>query len=119
MYANIPHVYDLPRVQHNKQLEEFLKGEIHCQNSINQDLTFLQPSEIHVSQTKEDSISPEKNTIAVSPIATQENNSPQEQDANSLQVLPMEALYDRNRGNNSSSHPASGTSSRLDSRGAT
>ena len=43
---------------------------------------------------------PEKHTIAVSPITPQENNSPQEQDANSLQVLPAEALYDRNRVNN-------------------
>ena len=100
MYANIPHIYDLPKIQHDKQLGEFLRGEICCQNFINQDLTFLQPSGIYALQPKEDSISPEKNTIAVPPIATQENNSPQEQDANSLQVLPAEALYDRNRGNN-------------------
>ena len=40
VYANTPHIYDPPRVQHNKQLEEFLRGEIRCQNFINQDLTF-------------------------------------------------------------------------------
>ena len=51
-------------MKHDKQLEEFLRGEIHCQNFINQDLTFLQPSVIHVSQPKEESILPEKNTIA-------------------------------------------------------
>ena len=56
VYANIPCIYDLPKVQQNKQLEEFLRGEIHCQNFINQDLTFLQPSVIHTSQPKKDSI---------------------------------------------------------------
>ena len=43
---------------------------------------------------------PEKNTIAVPPITAQENNSPQEQDTNSLQVPPAEVLYDRSRANN-------------------
>ena len=69
--------------------------EGHCQNFINQDLTFLQPSVIHASQTKEDNILPKRNTIAVPLIATQENNSPQPQDTNSSQVSPAEALYDR------------------------
>ena len=100
MYADIPHAYDLPKVQQDKQLEEFLKGEICSQNFINQDLTFLQPSVIHASPPKENSILPEKNTRAVPPITTQENNLPQEQDTNSLQVLPAEALYDRSRINN-------------------
>ena len=44
VYANIPHVYNPSKVQHDKQLEEFLRDEIHCQNFINQDLTFLQLS---------------------------------------------------------------------------
>ena len=43
---------------------------------------------------------PEKNTIAVPPITHKQNNSPQEQDVNSLQVFPTEVLYDRNRVNN-------------------
>ena len=38
--------------------------------------------------------------IAREPIATQENNLPQEQVANSLQVLTAEALYDSSRANN-------------------
>ena len=86
VHANIPCIYELPKVQQDKQLEEFLKGEICCQNFINQDLTFLQPSVIHPSQPKENGILPEKNTIAVPPITAQENNLPQEQDTNSLQV---------------------------------
>ena len=72
-------IFDPSKVQHDKQLEKFLRGEIRCQNFINQDLTFSQP--------KEDSVVPEKNTIAVPLITPQENNS------------PAEALYDRNRGN--------------------
>ena len=63
-------------------------------------LNILQPSVIHTSHQKEDSIVPEKNTIAVPPITPQENNSSQEQDTVSLQVLPAETLYDRNRLNN-------------------
>ena len=70
MYANIPHIYDPPKVQQDKQLEEFLRGQICCQNFINQDLTFLQSSVIHVSQPKEDSILPEGNTVAVPPVET-------------------------------------------------
>ena len=79
MYANIPCIFDPPKVQQDKQLEDFLRGKICCQNFINQDLTFLQLSVIHVSQPKEDSVLPEKNTIAIPPTATQENNLPQEQ----------------------------------------
>ena len=82
VYANIPWIYELPKVQHNKQLEEFLRGEIRCQNFINQDLTFLQPSVIHASQGKEESRVPEKNTIVVPLITPQENNLSQEQDTN-------------------------------------
>ena len=78
VYANILHICHPLKVQQDKQLEELLRGEIHCQNFINQDLTFLQPSVIHASPPKEDSILPERNTIAVPPITTQENNSPQE-----------------------------------------
>ena len=91
-----------------------MRSEIHCQNFINQDLTFLQPSVIHASQQKEDSVVPEKNTIAVPPITPHDNNSSQEQDTNSSHVLPAEVLYDRNRVNNT----ASGTCSSPDSRGA-
>ena len=58
VYANIPHIHDLPKVQQDKQLEEFLRGEIRCQNFINQDLAFVQPSLIHTLQPKEDSILP-------------------------------------------------------------
>ena len=79
MYASILHIFDPPKVQQDKQLEEFLRGQIRCQNFINQDLTFLQPSVIHATQPIEDSILPAKNTIVILPTATQENNLPQEQ----------------------------------------
>ena len=62
VYVNIPHIHEPPKIQQDKQLEEFLRGEICCQNFINQDLTFLQPSVIHASQPKEDSTLPERNT---------------------------------------------------------
>ena len=100
MYTNISCIHDLPKVQQDKQLEEFLRGEICCQNFINQDLTFLQPSAIHASQSKEDITLQERNTIAVPPIETLENNPPQEQDINFQQASPAEALYDRSQSSN-------------------
>ena len=98
--ANIPHIHELPKIQQDKQLEGFLKGEIHCQNFINQDLTFLQPLVIHASQPKENNTLLERNTIEVSPIEILENNPPQEQDINLQQALPVEALYDRSQSSN-------------------
>ena len=54
--VNTLHIYDSPRLHRDKQLDEFLIGEICCCNFINQDLTFLQPSAIYETKTKEDSI---------------------------------------------------------------
>ena len=59
--VNTLHISDAPRLHRDKQLEEFLIGEIHCHNFINQDLTFLQPSTIYKTTTQEDSILPEPN----------------------------------------------------------
>ena len=61
--VNTLHISDPPRLHRDKQLEEFLIGEIHCCNFINQDLTFLQPSTIYETTTKEDSILPEPNQL--------------------------------------------------------
>ena len=97
VYANIPHIYDPLKIEQDKQLEEFLRGEICCQNFINQDLTFLQPS---VIQPKENKTLPERNTIAVPPIEILENNPPQEQDLNFQQASPAEALFDRSQSSN-------------------
>ena len=73
--ASIPHVFDPPKVQQDKQIWEFLRGKICCQNFINQDLTFLQLSVINVTQPKEDSILPEAITTEVLPITPQESNT--------------------------------------------
>ena len=98
--TSILYIFDPPRVQQDKYFKEFLQGKIHCQNFINQDLTFLQLSILHVTQPKEDSILPEAITTEVPSIAPQESDSNQEQNANSSPVSSVEALYDRNRGNN-------------------
>ena len=73
---------------------------IHCQNFINQDLTFLQPSVLQVTQPKEDSILPEAIITEVLSITPQESNSHQELNANCSPASSVEVLYDRNRGNN-------------------
>ena len=95
--TSIPYIFDPPKVQQDKHFQEFLRSEIHCQNFINQDLTFLQ---LHVTQPKEDSILPEAITTELSSIVPQESDSNQEQNANSSPVSSVEALYDRNKGNN-------------------
>ena len=64
--VNTLHVSDSSRLHRNKQLEKFVIGKIHCCNIINQDLTFLQPSTIHETKTREDSIQPEPNPVEVS-----------------------------------------------------
>ena len=97
MCVNIPHIYEPLKIQQDKQLEEFLRGEIHCQNFINQDLTFLQPSVIHAPQPKENKTLPQRNTIEVFPIEILENNPSQEQDKNLQQASLAEALYDRSQ----------------------
>ena len=63
--VNTLHISDAPRLHRDKQLEEFLIGEIHCRNFINQDLTFLQPSTIYEATTQEDIILPEPNSTEV------------------------------------------------------
>ena len=71
MFTNLPvtvntlHISDAPTLYRDKQLEEFLIGDIHCRNFINQDLTFLQPSTIYEATTQEDSILPEPDPIEV------------------------------------------------------
>ena len=50
--TSIPYVFDPPKVQQDKCFQEFLRGKIHCQNFINQDLTFLQLSVLHCDPTK-------------------------------------------------------------------
>ena len=69
MNTSILYVFDPPKVQQDKHFQEFLRDEIHCQNFINQDLTILQLSLIHVTQAKEDSILPEEITTEVPSIA--------------------------------------------------
>ena len=98
--TSIPYLFNPPKVQQDKCFQEFLRGKIHCQNYINQDLTFLQPSVLHVTQLKEDSILPEAITTGVPSITPQESNSHQELNANCSPVASVDVLYDRSRGNN-------------------
>ena len=94
---NTLHISDAPRLHRDKQLEEFLIGEIHCHNFINQDLTFLQPSTIYETTTQEDSILQEPNQTEVPLNTSQETNLPQEEDSNPSQASLAELFYDRTR----------------------
>ena len=48
------HAYDTLTVYRDQQLQEFLHGEEHCHNFINQDLSFLQPSAVYHMTDAED-----------------------------------------------------------------
>ena len=100
MYTSIPFIFEPPKVQQDKQFQKFPRGKICCQNFINQDLTFLQPSVLHLTQPKEDNILPEAITTEEPSITPQESNSNQELNANCSPASSVEVLYDRNRGNN-------------------
>ena len=95
--VNTLHISDSPRLHRDKQLKEFLIGEIHCHNFINQDLTFLQPSTIYETKTKEDNILPKPNPAEVPLNTSQETNQPQEEDSNLSQASPAELFYERTR----------------------
>ena len=90
--VNTLQISDSPRLHRDKQLEEFLIGEIHCHNFINQDLTFLQPSTIYKTKTKEDTLLPEVNPTEVPLNASQETNQPQEEDSNLSQASQQSCL---------------------------
>ena len=48
------HVYDTPILYQDQELQVFLEGEERCDNFINQDLTFLQPSSVyHMTDAKD------------------------------------------------------------------
>ena len=100
MNTSILYIFDPVKVQQEKHFQKFLRGKIHCLNFINQDLTFLLPSLIHVTQQKEDSIQPEEITTEVPFIAHQENYSNQKWKANSSPVPSVKVLYNRDRSNN-------------------
>ena len=97
MYIDIPHFYEPLKCKQDIKLQEFLRGEIHCQNFINQDLSFLQPSVIHAPQPKENHTLPERNITEISPIKIPENNPSQEQDIDIQQPSAVETIYNRSR----------------------
>ena len=74
-----------------------MSSEIYCQNFINQDLTFLQPSVIHTLRPKGNENSSQENVTDTSPIETQEHIPPQEQDTDLQQHPAVDVIYDRNR----------------------
>ena len=90
-------ISEVPILHHNKQLQEFLIGEEHCRNFINQDLTFLQPLTVYETTTLEDSISSESNSTEVSLNTDQEINQPQEESSNSTHSSLEELSNDSTR----------------------
>ena len=95
--VNTLHISEVPRLYRDKQLEEFLIGEICCHNFINQDLTFLQPSTIYKTTIQEDSILPELNSTEAPSNTSQETNQTQEDDDNPSQASLAELFYDTTR----------------------
>ena len=72
------HIYDIPLLYQDQQLQEFLNSEECCHNFINQDLTFLQPSMIYEMTASDDSQSTASDSTDASIITVIEDNPSQE-----------------------------------------
>ena len=81
----------------DQQFQEFLIGQEHCHNFINQDLTFLQPSTVYDTMELDDRISTASDSIDASVITVQENKQPQEKDNTSSHSSSIELSYDSTR----------------------
>ena len=90
-------ISDAPILHRDKQLQEFLIGEEHCRNFINQDLTFLQPSTVYEATTQEGTIPLESNQTDVPLNTSQQFNQPQEEDNNPPHPSLAELFYDSTR----------------------
>ena len=75
------HVYDTLIIYQDQQLQEFLDGEEHCCNFINQDLSFLQPSTIYHTTDAEDNQSIASDSSDESILTVIENDQSQEVDS--------------------------------------
>ena len=75
------YIYDTPTVYQDQQLQEFLDGEEHCHNFINQDLTFLQPSAIYHMTDAEDNQSIASDSSDESALTVIENDQSHEVDS--------------------------------------
>ena len=90
-------ISEAPILYQNQQLQEFLIGEEHCHNFINQDLTFLQPPTVYETTELDDSTSSASDSTDVSVITVQENNQLQEEDSNSPHSSLTGLFYDSTR----------------------
>ena len=75
------HAYDTPIVHRDEQLQEFLDEEECCDNFINQDLSFLQPSAIYHMTDAEDNQSIATDSTDKSILTVIENDQSQEVDS--------------------------------------
>ena len=75
------HIYDTPLLYREQQMQEFLDGEEHCHNFINQDRTFLQLSTINQMTDADDNQSTASDSTDVSMLTVMENNQSQEVDS--------------------------------------
>ena len=86
--------YDTPIVYKDQQLQDFLNGEEHCCNFINQDLSFLQPSVVYHTTDAEDNLSIASDTSDESVLTVIENDQSHDVDSTptfmSTTALPEE-----------------------------
>ena len=72
------HICDIPLLYQDQRLQEFLDREECCYNSINQDLTFLQPSMVYQMTASDDSQSTASDSMDASRLTVIENTPPLE-----------------------------------------
>ena len=100
MYVTCPFIQGPPKLQQDNRLQEFLQGEIRCQNFINQDLTFLQPSIIHGLQSHDEIVLSDNTTIEPTSITDQAHNQSQENTDFPPLASATETLHNRGCSNN-------------------
>ena len=98
-------IFNPPQLHKDRRLQEFLQGEMCCQNFINQDLTFLQPFQIYPDRQPYSAPDNTENFSPSSSITTQDNivanfldiEHEAEQDVSndySPQPLPLDFIYE-------------------------
>ena len=86
-------IFNLPQLHKDRRLQEFLQGEICCQNFINQDLTFLQLCQIYPDRQLHPAPDNIENPPPSPSITTQDNTVQHNPDTDHKAVQPISDDY--------------------------
>ena len=105
VHIDFPWILEPPEMKRDREREEFLQGEKHCQNLINQDLMFLQPSLTYAPRQTPPELSLEEQTgeqliieNSNNPLSSLQENHHLED--NFQQASAVDTIYDRSHSTN-------------------